>query len=107
MDLNYAYLCFKGSADIYEITKQLSLQPTKCWNVGDKRKDGSTYKFSFWSYESKDFEKSLLDQSISEVINFIGNHQLNLNALSKNFDIYISCVGYHTNSFSGFFFQKK
>jgi hypothetical protein len=107
MDKNYAYIRFTGTHNVSEITQILELEPTRSWNVGDNRKDGSNYNFSFWSYESEIFEKEFIDEAICEVINFIEPISEKFKLLPSYFKPVLMCVGYHEKSFSGFVISKE
>lgn len=47
----YTYFAIKGNFNPDEITEILELTPSKCWKIGDKRKDGkSNFDFALWEY---------------------------------------------------------
>ena len=85
----------------------LNLEPSKAWNVGDKRSNGSTYNFSNWSYENTNFEKELLDEAISEVVSFIESNRTGFSMVPHCFEFTIQCVGYHEKSISGFHLSRE
>lgn len=46
----YTYFCIKGNFEPDKITKLLELTPEKVWRIGDRRRNGLTYTFSFWQF---------------------------------------------------------
>lgn len=107
MDKNFAYIRIDGTEDVSEITHILKIEPTRSWNVGDKRKNGSVYDFSHWSYERPEFEKEILDEALSEVISFIENKKSLFAKLPSHFSPTIQCVGYHEKQSPGFHLSKE
>lgn len=46
----YTYFVIKGDFNTHEVSKILQLRPSKSWNAGDKRRNGSVYDFSLWEF---------------------------------------------------------
>lgn len=49
---NHCYTYFKitGGFNPDDITKIIGLNPSKCWRIGDLRKNGTPYDFALWEY---------------------------------------------------------
>lgn len=107
MNKNFAYIKFTGTEDVSVITNVLNLEPSKAWNLGEKRSNGSTYNFSNWSYENADFEKELLDDAISEIVSFIESRKTSFSMVPRCFEFTIQCVGYHEKIISGFHLSRE
>jgi hypothetical protein len=107
MNRNFAYIKFTGAEDVSVITDVLNLEPSKAWNIGEKRSNGSIYGFSSWSYENIKFENELLDEAISEVVSFIEANKIGFSMVPHCFELTIQCVGYHEESISGFHLSRE
>lgn len=68
----YTYFAIKGDFKTDEISKKLNLTPTKKWDIGDKRKNGTVYDFSLWEYgrcKDKDiFLENLMFKTIKDLL---------------------------------------
>ncbi len=107
MDKNYAYISIKGIEDISLVNNALNIEPTDSWNVGDKRKDGSTYNFSHWEYKLPEFEQEYMDDALEEVVVFIEKQQLDFSKVPDGFEVYISCAGWHEKNSPGFHLSEE
>lgn len=107
MNKTFAYIKFTGTEDVSAITSVLNLEPSKAWNVGEKRSNGSIYDFSNWSYENTNFDKERLDDAIVEIVNFIELKKTSFSMVPHCFELTIQCVGYHEKSISGFHLSRE
>lgn len=107
MNRNFAYIKFTGTEDVSVITNVLNLEPSRSWNVGEKRQNGSIYNFSHWSYENSNFEREPLDEAISEVLSFIESKKASFNLVPHCFEFTIQCVGHHEENISGFHLSRE
>lgn len=102
MDRNYAYIRVVGTADSGLVTQRLGLQPTRQWNAGDLRANGTPRDASLWAYESPAFETGQLDEAIAAVVLFIEASGIRLDDLPGDFEATLQCVGYHQHQSPGF-----
>ena len=107
MDIARAYIRITGKKNYEIVSSELGIKPTSYWNVGDKRRDGSEYEFSNWSYEDTKFENESIEISIANILNFIESKELNFQSLYPEFDVTIQCVGYHEKISPGFHLSKE
>jgi hypothetical protein len=107
MDKSYAYISVNGKENTALVSKALNLEPTSSWNVGDKRKNGSTYDFSHWEYMLPEFEQEFVDESLENVVAFIEKKQLDFTLIPKDFNAFISCAGWHESKSPGFHLSKE
>lgn len=49
---NHCYTYFKITGDFNpdDITRIIGLNPSKCWRIGELRKNGTSFDFSLWEY---------------------------------------------------------
>lgn len=49
---NHCYTYFKITGDFNTdaITETIGLKPSNSWNIGDLRKNGTSYDFALWEY---------------------------------------------------------
>ena len=102
MDKNYAYISINGKENTSLVTKSLGIEPTKEWNVGDKRKNGSVYDFSHWEYKLPEFEQEFMEEALRKVIKFIESNKLDFSKVPEGFQAFISCAGWHEEKSPGF-----
>ncbi len=107
MEQNYAYISITGTGNTSEVTEFLGLEPTNSWNVGDLRKKGSPYEFARWDFKDETFEKELLDEALTAVVQFIEKKNLPLVQLPADFEACIQCVGYHEQNSPGFHISRE
>lgn len=50
----YTYFMIKGDFNPDIISQMLDLSPEQTWKIGDKRKNGTIYDFSFWQFGTCD-----------------------------------------------------
>ena len=102
MDKNYAYISINGKENNSLVSSALNLEPTRSWNVGDKRKNGSIYNFSHWEYKLPEFEQEYMDEALLKVIEFIEKNELDFSKVPEGFEPFISCAGWHEKNSPGF-----
>jgi hypothetical protein len=107
MDRAYSYIRITGTLDYNLVSSALNLEPTSFWNVGDKRRNGSIYDFSNWSYRVPEFDSEFVDSSIDNILKFIESKNINFHGLDSDFEVSIQCVAYHQEKSPGFHLSKE
>ncbi|WP_202077940.1 DUF4279 domain-containing protein [Caldalkalibacillus salinus] len=70
-----------------EITELLGIQPFKCWNYGDIRRNGSKYLFSNWGAEKSDIERLDVEAQCMDTIKNLKNKIPQLKQIKEQYDV--------------------
>jgi hypothetical protein len=83
----YAYFAIKGAFPTSEVSRLLGVSPTKQWDIGDKRKNGSLYKFALWEVGYTKIQYPDIEMRCMDVIReLIGKENL-LMQLKEAYDV--------------------
>ena len=64
----HTYFKIVGDFDPDSITARLGLLPTKCWKIGDSRKNGSKFDFALWEYGRCDEYDVLVENQMRKTV---------------------------------------
>lgn len=98
---SYTYFAIKSNGDFTngfaayenaifdsdEITCLLGIQPFSCWAYGDKRVDGSVYRFSAWSAEKSGIRRLDAEAQCRETIRNLKNRVAQLDLIKEKYDM--------------------
>lgn len=77
----------KGIFNPEDITHLLEIQPFSSWAYGDKRIDGSEYRFSSWSAEKSEIERLDVEAQCRDTIKNLRNKIPELNQIKEQYDV--------------------
>ncbi len=83
----YTYFAIKGNIEWQIITARLGLQPTKKWNIGDKRSNGTQYDFALWEFGYFDDYDVLVENQMMKTIQSLIPLKEELNLIKKEYDV--------------------
>lgn len=86
---NSCYTYFKITGDFItdKISEILDLSPSKHWNIGDLRKNGTTYDFALWEYGRCDeYDVYVENQMLKTIHDLIPKEQL-LQDIKRQFNV--------------------
>lgn len=86
---NSCYTYFKIVGDFIPdiITKKLNLEPSKFWNIGDLRKNGTEFDFALWEYGRCDeYDVYVENQMVKTIHDLIPRVQI-LKEIKKQYDV--------------------
>lgn len=91
-DCNKCYTYFKitGEFDPETISEILGLPAEEFWKRGDKRRDGSTYNFSFWQCGTCDEYSLETDKQMLKTITPLLSKIQELKEIKRRFDVYFT-----------------
>jgi len=84
----YTYFAIKGEFDPNKITLQLGITPSKCWSIGDKRRNGkSSYDFALWECGRCDDYEMDIEKQCLKTISVLSSKINILKEIKKNNDV--------------------
>ena len=98
----YAYFRVTGKGDHDKVSKILGLEPTNEWSEGDiNPRNSKPREFMCWNYESGLDDTHPLEEHINKIFLELSPLEEALLELSKEYNLYIQCVGYYPPSGHG------
>ena len=83
----YTYFRITGGFDPDEITDLMGLKPDKCWKIGDRRKNGTVYDFSSWSFGRCDEYDGYVERQMRRTIALLWERIDVLNQIRREHDV--------------------
>ena len=83
----YTYFKMVGNFNPDVITKILGIQPEKSWKVGDIRRNGTKYDFSFWSIGQCDDYNIKIENQMRKTISILLDKIELLNQIKDENDV--------------------
>lgn len=89
---NHCYTYFKITGDFNTdaITETIGLKPSNSWNIGDLRKNGTSYDFALWEYgRCNDYDVYVENQMMKTIQDLIPKIDL-LNNIKECYEVYFT-----------------
>lgn len=84
----YTYFAIKGDFNPDDITERLGLNPSKVWEIGDKRGNGTEYDFSCWEFGfCEEYDIVTENQMYKTLAPLLSKIEV-LNEIRKEFDVF-------------------
>ncbi|MEP1518741.1 MULTISPECIES: DUF4279 domain-containing protein [Rhodobacterales] len=102
-DREYAYFRATGSFDPIQLTNELGLEPSECWETGEEfevRGNKHNRKSSCWKMDSGLLDTENLDSHINELLRKLRPKRDSILRASTLAKLQIVCVGFYYQSFS-------
>ncbi|WP_422124505.1 DUF4279 domain-containing protein [Planococcus sp. X10-3] len=77
----------RGIFNPEDITRVLEIQPFSSWAYGDKRVDGSEYRFSTWSAEKSEIGRLDVEAQCRDTIKNLKNKIPQLKGIKEQYDV--------------------
>ncbi len=85
----YTYFAIKGDFNTKDISNRLDLTPTKQWDIGDYRQNGTQYDFALWEYGRCNNYDFLVEKQMRETIKDLLPLKEELIKIKNEFDAYL------------------
>lgn len=83
----YTYFKITGDFNPDTISKMLDLSPVQTWKIGDKRKNGTIYDFSFWKFGTCDeYDVYVENQMLKTITPLLAKISI-LKEIKKQYDV--------------------
>ncbi|MDF2611291.1 MAG: hypothetical protein K0R92_2765 [Lachnospiraceae bacterium] len=83
----YTYFKITGDFTTDKISEILNLTPSKYWNIGDMRKNGTKYDFALWEYgRCNEYDVYVENQMLKTIHNLIPKIQI-LQDIKRQYDV--------------------
>ena len=83
----YTYFAIKGEFNPDDITRRIGLNPSKVWEKGDKRNNGTEYDFSYWEFGFCDEYDVVTEKQMQKTLEPLLSKTAILNEIRKESDV--------------------
>jgi hypothetical protein len=98
----YAYFSVGGNGSSQFVTSILKIEPTNQWSQGELNpRNNLPRKFMSWNLESGLNDTHPIEEHIEKLLEILAPLENELAKLSKDYEVYIQCVGYFPASGHG------